>query len=276
MSNAVLADAQFSVARVFRPFPGFETVYQGQSPRVPIAFPGTLDPDAHVQPGFDPNLIAGIPVPFGSKVMLWIPTIYHLTGEGDPPELSVVPYRFQVSWRLRNIRDYRERRGRSAYHFPRQSMGANNQFVVPAAQKVIVYEGPQTTVLEGPDGSQFKNVPEVYATQSAVLERITFPSITPMAPLSPAGGGAIASYQQGVADLTGVNFNQTLAFNSVQLDAEGDEMLITVDRDSAGFTGDWDFSGENSVDFGMSLFFGNGSGSIIRDLGIYVFTGSNP
>jgi len=97
-----------------------------------------------------------------------------------------------------------------------------------------------------------------------------------MAPLSPAGGGAIASYQQGVANLTGVNFNQTLAFNSIQLDAEGDEMLITVDRDSPGFTGNWNFTDESSEDFGMSLFFGNGSGSVIRDLGIYVFTGSNP
>lgn len=270
MSQAVLADAQFSVARVFRPFEGFETVYQDKSPRTPIAVPGNLDPDVGAT-GFDANLISGIPVPMGSKVMLWLPTIYQRTSE-DPLELQVVPYRYQFIWRLRNLRDFRARR--SAYHFPRQSLGANNEFVVPAAQKVVLFEGPNTTRNQGPAG-QFSATSEVFSTHQGVLERLEFPSVTPVAPRTPAD--AAASYQQGVANFSGVEDNQTVTFNSIQMDAEGDELLIMIDRlDDEGFTSNWDFTDASSTDFGLSLFFGSGSGSIIRDLGIYVFTGSNP
>ena len=107
MSQAVLADAQFSVARVFRPFEGFEAVYNGQSVRTPIAIPGSLDPDAG-RTGFDTNLISGIPVPMGSKVMLWIPTIFQDSGGAlGPPSFQVVPYRYQFVWRLRNLRDFK-------------------------------------------------------------------------------------------------------------------------------------------------------------------------
>ena len=271
MSEAVLADAQFSVARVFRPVEGFESIYGGQSSRQPINIPGGRDPDAG-QTGFDPDLISGIPVPMGSKVMLWIPTIFQDNGGGD---FQIVPYRYQLIWRLRNLRDFRERRGRSAYHFPRQSPGASNQFVVPAAQNIIIYEGPKQTRNNGPTGSQFSMTPEVYGTHDAVIERIEFPSATPLPPLVAAGVNG--AYQQGVAALSGIEVNDTVTFNCVQFDAQGDELVIALDRlDDEGTTGPWNFSDPNGTDFGLSNFFGTGTGSIIRDLGIYVFTGSNP
>jgi hypothetical protein len=277
VSDSVLVDAQFSVARIFRPFEGFEAIYSGQTVRRPIAIPGNLDPDARQTTGFDPNLIAGIPVPMGSKIMLWIPTIFMETGEDD---FQIVPYRYQFAFRLRNIRDFRERRGRSAYHFPRQSTGANSQFVVPAAQKIVVFEGPNVTLNTSPVGGTFGvNADETFATHQALLERLVFPSATPMAPLSPAGGGALGSYQQGVADFgTGaVNINQTVTFNSFQLDSEGDELMIFVDKEDNQTQNDiWNFSDPNGTDFGFSQFFGTGTGAVIRDLGIYVFTGSNP
>lgn len=271
VSEAVLADAQFSVARVFRPYEGFETDYSGQTVRRPIAIPGNLDPDALQPSGFDSNLIAGIPVPMGSKVMLWIPTIFQDNGDGD---FGIVPYRYQISFRLRNIRDFRERR--SAYHFPRQSPGAGGEFVVPAAQKVVLFEGPRTQLINGPATSQFSTVPEVFATHEAVVERITFPSELPMPPLVP--GGALGSYQQGVVDFGGAfNANQTVTFNSIQLDCEGDELMIAVDKaDNQNNDDTWNFSDPNGTDFGFSQFFGTGTGAIVRDLGIYVFTGSNP
>lgn len=278
MSQAVLADAQFSVARVFRPFLGFESIYEGVTSRRPILIPGTLDPDAG-RPGYATNLVSGISVPFGSKVMLWVPTIYLNSGDAENPDLLVVPYRYQFIWRLRNIRDYQIRRGRSAYHFPRQSPGAGGNVVVPSAQNIVVFEGPQQTFdsLATAPGSQFSS--EVFATHQTVLERIEFESTTPLAPFIP-GAATPAAYQQGVATFTGVTVDQQVTFNCLQLDAQGDELLIAVDR--LGGMGEvtsataWDFANPNGVDFGLSLFFGAGSGSIIRDLGVYVFTGSNP
>lgn len=274
MSEAVLADAQFSVARIFRPVSGFETIYDGQSSRRPIMIPGGLDQDAG-KTGFRSNLIAGIPVPMGSKIMLWIPTIFQNTG-GDPPDLLVIPYRYQFIWRLRNLTDFKNRR--ASYHFPRQSPGANNNVVVPAAQKVMTFETSEQTFNSNatPAASMFSA--ESFTTSRSVLERIEMVSQTPLPPL--LTGGADGAYQQGVASFTGVSVEETVTFNCIQMDAEGDELLIAMDR--LGGEGEvassetWDFSNPNGTDFGVSLFYGTGSGSTIRDLGIYVFTGSNP
>ena len=269
MSEAVLADAQFSVARVFRPFEGFEDVYEGKPVRQPIAIPGNLDQDAS-KDGFDPNLISGIPVPFGSKIMLWIPTIFQDTGGGD---FLVVPYRYQFIWRLRNLRDFKERR--AAYHFTRESPGAGSppEFVVPAAQKGVIFEGPKLTLNTSPPTSQFAMTDEVFADHEVVNERLTFPSLVTLPPLTPSGVNA--SYEQGVATLPGSDSNETALFNSIQLDAEGDELLIMVDLRDDDDSKTWNFAA-NQSDGGFSQFYGTGSGAIIRDLGIYVFTGSNP
>lgn len=275
MSEAVLADAQFSVARIFRPFEGFETVYDNQPSRRPIMVPGTLDPDAG-QPGFRDNLVAGIPVPMGSKVMLWIPTIF-LNAGGDPPDLLIVPYRYQFIWRLRNLKDFQNRR--AAYHFPRQSPGAGGNTIVPAAQRVLTFEGAETVFNSNttPSASMFSQ--ETFTTSRAVLERLELVSQTPLPPFLPSGA-TDAAYQQGIATFTGVDLEETVTFNAIQMDAEGDELLIAIDRlgPEGNFTSDpnWDFSNPNGIDFGLSLFFGSGSGSVLRDLGIYVFTGSNP
>ena len=121
MTEATLVDAQFGVARVIKPFPGFESVYQGQPVSTPIAFPGTLDDDAG-KPGFDPNLLKGIPVPLGSKILLWIPTAFNQTPAGDFQ--NVVDYKYKFLFRLRNLRDFRE--SRKAYHFPKNSPGEND------------------------------------------------------------------------------------------------------------------------------------------------------
>lgn len=274
-----MIDAQFSVATVLKPYVGFEADYQGESCRRPIMFPGGLSPNAG-KPGYASNLIAGVPVPYGSKVSLWVPTIYRngATEPEQPPDLQVIPYRFQFIWRLKNLQDYRMGIGDSAYHFPKQSPGATGQVVVPAGQKVIIYEGsPQTfsQSLTAPN-SQFSG--EYFATQQAVLERIEFESTTPLPPFIP--GGADGAYQQGVAALSGVDVNETVSFNCIQMDAEGDELLIAMDRlggegEVSGET-TWNFTDNSSVDFAVSVFFGAGSGTTIRDLGIYLLTGANP
>ena len=275
MSEAVLADAQFSVAKVVRPFPNFESVYQGLPVSVPIAFPGTLDRFAG-RPGYDPNLISGIPVPFGSKVMIWIPTIFSNV-VGSLESKVVPPYRYRFIWRLRSIQDFRN--SRAAFHFPKQSPGQDNQFVVPSAAKVAIYEGAgqnyATNTTEEPI-SQFTSYEE--ARQAAFLEAISFPSLVPSPPKTP--DGSPGSFQQGMAASGGAGGNTTVTYNSIQLDAEGDELIILVDRNFTPTDDNrfWDFTA-GTQDFGFSAFYGTANGArstAVPDLGIYVFTGSNP
>jgi hypothetical protein len=234
-------------------------------------FPGVLDPDAgrtFAGGTFDPNLVAGIPVPMGSKIQLWIPTVYLESGG----ELIIVPYRWQAIWRLRNLRDFKARR--SAYHFAKESAGANNQFVVPSMQETVLFEGPKQEFNSNARAAATIYNTETFATHEALLERYYFPTATPLPGKIP-GGASDASYQQGVAAFAGVNVNQQVTWNKIELDAGGDELILAVDRIPDSPTDTWNFL-LTQKDFGLSLFFGDGSGSIIRDLGVYVFTGANP
>src|SRR5690606_25631683 len=147
VSTAVLADAQFSTVRVFRPLLNFESVYEGQSGDIPIAIPGQLDQDAG-KTGFDANVLAGIPVTFGAKMVIWMPTIFNFTISDG---FVVRPYRYTIVWRLRNLRDFRTRR--APYHFPRQSFGENNEFIIPSGVNTVITNAEPRSV--NVSGSQF-------------------------------------------------------------------------------------------------------------------------
>ena len=263
MSETVLADAQFSMGRVFRPFSGFESVYEGVSVNTPIAIPGTLDPNAG-EPGYDPNLLAGIPMPMGSKALIWFPTIFN---ESAVSGLEIQPYRYSILWRLRNLRDFRG--GRNPYHLPFQSLGEGNQFVVPCGVNTIVGESfflsQNTAILNA-------NVNEKRVSESEVgIETLSFKSGVAFTPLTP--NGSTAAYQQGLAQGL-VGSNKSVTFNPVQVDVLGDEMIILIDR-PVGSSDTWSFE---FADSGLSAFFGTAGGTrqLIRSMGIYVFTGSNP
>lgn len=264
MSEAVLADSQFSATRVFRPFRGFEDVYQGLPVEdTPIAIPGDLERDAG-KTGISPNLLAGISVPYGSKLTLWIPTVISRVG-GDA--LVASQYRYSIIWRMRNIRDFVQ--NRQAYHFPRQSFGENNQFVIPASQQTSIYD---STPQNQPAAAPFAE--ERIATQEVVAEAFLFNSLQVGVARTPAGNAA--DYQQGLESSV-AGSNQTASFNVVQLDALGDEMMFLISR-APGLSPNWDFSGEFSADRGLSSFYGTDGGTRnpIRDMGIYVLSGSNP
>lgn len=250
MSLAVLADAQFGVPKVLKPYPGFEADYQGESGNKPIAIPGILDADAG-KAGFDQFLLAGSPVPFGSKLMIWIPTLRG-TAQG-----TVQNYRYQVIFRLRNIRDFKE--NKVAYHFPKSSPGENGEFIVPACQQTIIYEGPEPTSSGVSSTSDAKH--------KATSETYSFTSIVGSAPYAPGSGKQDAAYQQGLGN------NQDVTFNDIQMDCEGDEIIILVTKGSSS----WNFATGGSDD-GFARFFGNqaGAGKPISAAGIYVFSGSNP
>lgn len=263
-SGAVMADAQFGAARVVKPFPGFESRYQGLPGTTPIALPGVLDSLAG-KPGYDPNLMAGVPVPMGSKLMLWFPSVIG-GGSAGPGQSITWPYRYEIRWRLRNLSDFQS--NRAAYHFPKQSLGENSQFVIPAAKNVILFEGGRNA-----DNLQSNFVSNRTVASVESYEFTTFSGPPPVMP-----NGQLGALEQGLGGTGsgGPTDNQNAAYNVIDIDARGDEMIIFVTKPPD--QGPWDFTqGPGLInDQLFSRFYGGGTGKILPDLGIYAFSGSNP
>lgn len=274
-SSFVAADAQFSVATILKPFPDFETRYQGQGYELAIAFPGGTD-DRAGQAGLAPNLMKGVPVPFGSRLLVYIPVA--LTGIGGGG-VFVQQYNYSFIWRLRNVRDFRQ--DRRPYHFPRQSPGAPNtltpgpngpaRFVLPAAIDPVLYEQPEPV---GPAGT--KAVQRAYQ-QTYQIGQGFEPGTEVLLP-----DGTRGIYQQGVLnpdDVEALGAGGAL-FTPLWLDAAGDELIIIADRTEPPAPGPgvgWDFS-QTLEDLAFSDVYGTGNGAhpAYPDVGIYIFTGSNP
>jgi hypothetical protein len=103
--TTVVRTPEFSQARILKPFAGFEAKYEGLDPsEYPIAMPGTLDHMAG-QPGYDPNLLSGVPVPMGSKIKLWLPRLQNPGPYGSSPGAESLSYRYLLVWRVRSLTD---------------------------------------------------------------------------------------------------------------------------------------------------------------------------
>jgi hypothetical protein len=263
----VAADAQFTVARVLKPFEGFEDVYQGQDPFRPVAFPGGRDPRAG-EDGFSPNLMRGHPVPLGSRILVWIPLAV-TQREGTT---AIQRYNYSFVWRLRNVRDFRQ--DRRPYHYPRQSPGAPNdagptpgpRFVIPACIDTVLYEQAEPI---GPGVPAVQRAYQQTYTIGLGYELATFPILP---------GGASGEYQQGVLNPIDVGLVGAggAIFTPLWLDAMGDELIIIATRTDQG-SGKWDFTA-TGIDHAFSDVYGTGNGAhpSYPDIGIYVFSGSNP
>lgn len=304
-SQNVLADAQFTVAAVLRPFDGFEFVYQGQAIFVPIAFPGVLDDDAG-KPGFSPYLLKGLAVPMGAKMQLWFPAVVGQS-EGAP----VLDYKYQLIWRLRNVGDFQRRQ--KPYHLSKESFGApdtflagtttapDQQFVLPASTETVLYQQPEPAPTVGiitTPGPGFGNLrTEFIAVPSDLLDVLTsagLPLLPPNAapnfnngfPVPPIPPGTnvkpLGFFQQGVIDPSVSNAAPGALFRQYFTVAKGDELIILAYRNN-DITGSlaWDF---HNFDFQFSNLYGTNafppagttSHKPFPDLGIYVFAGSNP
>jgi hypothetical protein len=261
-SGFVTADAQFTNARVLKPYADFETIYQGNLHTIPIAFPGTLDDQAG-QPGFAANLLKGIPIPFGSRLCAWIPVA--LIG-GD-----TTFYQYSFIWRLRNVRDFRTQASRPPYHFPKQRPGAPDSNVVPAAPRVVIPASRDVVIYEQTEPATFGPGVMRVVNQSYRIGD----GGQAVAPLLASGGGVTGIYQQGVLDpaTAGALEAGSPIFQELWMDAMGDELMIIVTPQDD--TGNWDFAGS---DLPFSNIFGTGNGAheVFPDIGIYIFTGTNP
>lgn len=261
-SISVLPDAQFSLARIVKPYPGFEAVYQGRTAPNPVAFPGERDADAG-KPGFDANLMAAIEVPFGARVVLWIPLCVSTTG-GVP---SVTLYTYSVYWRMRNVTDFRNRR--RPYHLQNQSPGVADttpvtggpRFVIPAAAQLLAFE--ETEPVGATDPGVLNLRAQTFIPRAGGIIEPVF------------ADGQVGRMQQGIYDpfVDGGLANDPI-FNPFWFDAEGDEMIILAQRTDQA-AGAWNFA---TTDLAFSNIYGTGNGTHpnLPDLGIYVFTGVNP
>jgi hypothetical protein len=260
-SGFVAADAQFTLANVLKPFPGFETVYQGASHANPVAFPGGTDPRAG-EVGISANLIAGHPIPLGARVLVWIPVAVLA------PTVTIYEYTFV--WRLRNTRDYRVNAvRRPPFHFGKQRPGAPDssvapvvpRFVIPAACDVVMYEQAEPAAF-GSGVMRVVNQSYRIGDGGGQVE-----------PLLPSGG--IGIFQQGVLDpntATPQGASDPI-FQPIWMDAMGDELIILAKPQNVA--GNWDFAGTD-LPFSNIYGTGNAAHAAFPDVGIYVFTGTNP
>lgn len=266
MSDNVLADAQFGLVSILRPFDGFESVYSGQSVTKPIMFTvngEALDSQAGTT-GYSPKLLRGLSVPFGSRIVVWLPLAYGFN------VTNLWYYKWSISWRLRNVYDFRQKR--IPFHYPKQGPGVpdtgSSRVVIPAAVNQIAY----TQLPPGP-GSSNPN-----ATTTALNSDTVSPNyIARVLPLLP--DGTSGQYQQGILPATSVAIPPYApAYVPYEIQCEGDELLIGVTRevvaDVGGFSeANWNFT---TPDQYLSELFGNGTGTSYPDIGVYVSAGSAP
>lgn len=262
--KTVLADAQFGVARILRPFSGFRGVYQGQACTKPIMLTEVVDPPGGAAidqlalqktPGYASNLIRGIDVPLGSKVVLWLPKIGPFSA--DP----AARYDWLIAWRLRNVYDYRQ--ARNPYHYPKQEagvpVGGSPRVVIPAAIQTVVYSQIPAPAAAGAIAAS-SAYPETVGT-GGVAFGLTVSGL----PL--VSSGVDGTFEQGLS--TSANEVPTYLIHEFQ--AVGDELLIGVSRSTA-FGANWNFTAFGSEDFLLGSFLGED----YPDIGVYVMTGSAP
>jgi hypothetical protein len=247
---------EYTFAKVLRPFPNFETRYQGELVTTPIAFPGTLDPQAVTGAvGYSPNLLGGHPVPMGSRVRIWIPYVFDAT-------VTTQDYYYQINWRLRNQKDFidavAQRRPTSDFHLPFPEIGRPDadavRAFIPGAIDTLLYEQEEPGAGAG----------IVHMRPQRYLQIVNSASV----PLTPSGENG--QWQQGVyEDPEDDPTPGGPSYGLLELDAMGDELSIW-----AFGVGEraWDFAG---VDIAFSNTYGtrNGQQSINPHIGIIIQTG---
>lgn len=279
-SAAAMVDAQFTNARILKPFPNFERVYQGKAQQKGIAFPGTRDPRATAgEQNIDPNLMAGIPTPEGSRVFLWFPMCVSPVPPGDAANPFGF-YSYTLVWRFRDTGSTssaaRAARTRSVMgHMPQQTLGAPDttsgtaqRQIIPASWHVIAYE----------DAAPASGTGNLVIRREKITPRLD--TVSDLAqPLLPDGTDGVI--QQGVLDPASLGVDSQIAlmpmFMPFWTDAEGDELIIIANRETVEAEGTWDFT-DPGEDLAFSNVYGTGNGThaIYPQLGIYVQTGTNP
>lgn len=253
----VMADAQFGLVRSLIPYNGFDTDYAGNPADVPIMFTEggeALDPRAGQQ-GYDSNLIRGLSVPEGARVLIWVPQITYDDGA------QRVPYTWSFWWRYRTLRDYRLDRS-VPYHLAESTGQPDTSGGTPQERVLIPAANSSTIYVQTEPASPFARV-----TQNGRSEDIRFGSPNLARPLVP--GGAAGVVQQGVKDPAIFADAADPLYILHEVSATGDELLIGCSRANVP---DWDFSGGGADEELGNLLGATGSATAA----VYVSLGTSP
>mgnify|MGYP001563697591 FL=1 len=261
-------DAQLTFPKILKPIPNFEALYQGQPGQRVIAFPGGIDQKSEAGiVGYAPNLQRGVSVPFGSRLCIWIPICADANG------VEIV-YRYRFLWRLRNVTDFRI--NREPYHLPDQRYGIQDTSVVPAADRYVIVSGSQQIIYEQvePDNQPNSTAPGTVRLRNQWFE-VRGGTLNGGSPPFDASGNETI-FSQGVLDpATFPGAAGWPLFNVFRCDAEGDELIVLCTRGDT--TEPWNFQ-VGGFDNGFANLYGTGGSThaSLPNLGIYVFSGSNP
>lgn len=277
-------DANFSMARILKPFPNFEARYQGQSAGLPIAFPGTLDRQAGEE-GYDPFLEAGLPVPLGSRVLIYVPLAIYSTATST----TLQTYAYQIIWRMRSIGDFLSafeknvaRTEIGPYHLRQRDVGVpddpanptgTKRIVLPSSMQVLAYEQaePSTSDTANVNGTIHLRGQKIIPN-GAVPPGPILPAPAPLAARGVTGQGIFPFTQDSEDTICGGPVYFPFWF-----DAEGDEMIIYATRANiTEQTNTWDFTTNTDRPFSATYGTNNGTQAPVPSVGIFVFTGSAP
>lgn len=265
-SVAVMADAQFGCGQLLRPDPNFSTIYQGHTADTPIlvAPGGQMLDELAGQPGYSPHLARGLSVPLGARLLLWLPiAFYQEIGFGN----AQVPYRWRISWRMRNLADFR--RARKTFHIAKQSAGDPSTLAADL--------GPRVTLLAASDTALYQQAQPLTGSSSEVnlYNEGIRPGMTPSGALPIDAAGNRLVYEQGLFDPGAPPVGQTNIsvrqprFETYEVQAMGDELILDVSRDRTVVL-NWNFSAGQADNFLYSFFTSS------AEAGPYVFVGSAP
>jgi hypothetical protein len=264
-------DPQFSTVRVLKPFNGFEAAYQGKTCTTPIAFPGDLDLESG-KPGYATGLLNMLPVPIGSRVLLWIPLCF--TDDLEDPDPTRV-YTYQIFWRIRNTQEYVDSvlaklppAEQKLYSFEKKLLGVPNpsgdpRVLVPCAMETIAYEQtePGTNFANGAlnlRGNQIN-------PDGAVLQDL---------PVLAPNGALAGQFSQGTFGIIAGELGVP-TYMTYETMAAGNEMSIIARRAVIGGGDRWDFtSNANDKPFSNTYGTNNGTHANVPGTGIFVITGS--
>jgi len=288
----VLSDPQFGLSAILRPYVGFDAQpggagtgsYQAVDGATPIMFTEGSEPfDSEAgKVGYSKRLLKGMPVPYGARVVLWLPT-QSLLGVSSVGGQVVAAYRWFVVWRQRNTFDYRTQR--KAFHFPKQGAGIADTTPGDAGPRVILPSAGQVSVFNSLTQSVSNSQAAVQAAYDWMEPSLQgFMATGPLIPPISGLGGPFAGvglYSQGLVDPGTATGNMTIPppYQAFEIQSEGDEMMVgvnKVDMTASGGTTTWDFTSATQDQVFSTLF---GRGTFIGvtgpfpDIGVYVNVG---
>lgn len=262
-----MSNPQMTCFAAVRPFQGFEGIYQGQPGTVPVAFPGTLDPLAGT-PKYARNLLAGIDVPLGARLLIQIPIVIDLyTCESI--------YTYQLMWRSRNQQRFVQGMlsgGKippsAGFHINGDVVGRREFGADPSTDLYFIPGGSDVELFEqnAPVGNGAAIVVARQQNYSLVMEESW------AQPLLPGGAGP-AIWQQGVYQYSSAQSNGGPTFFPLWVDSCGDELTILAYKNES--SDPWDFN-EGGTDHGFSNTFGSNANGLPNNpnIGILISMGT--